>query len=298
MAKAPQSQRRDDEPEIADAAALFGDEAQDRSGSPGPVRPATTGNDDVFDVVGGHPAADDKVVPVAPVPRRSARPTKRSVDVEADEPRAGRQPDESATVDQVWSRGAEWGPTLILLGVVALAFAFLFFLVVSSAEGVGLPFLVLMIGAAVLVVLSYPIVITLERPVRITPEQAIKDYYAALSHHLPHYRRMWLLLSSTGRISSSFGSFEGFKGYWKARLAELRAGRAQGMTPLVFEVQDYKAEKSGGKQFVDARYKVAVYVRGRHAEGPFATIKVQSGLVKGPDNMWYLNNGTLPDSSS
>ena len=26
-----------------------------------------------------------------------------------------------------------------------------------------------------------------------TPEQAVKDYFAALSHHVPHYRRMWLL---------------------------------------------------------------------------------------------------------
>ena len=32
-----------------------------------------------------------------------------------------------------------------------------------------------------------------------TPEQAVKDYYAAASHHFPHYRRMWLLLSADGQ---------------------------------------------------------------------------------------------------
>ena len=74
----------------------------------------------------------------------------------------------------------------------------------------------------VAVVLSYPILITLERPVRITPEQALRDYYGALSHQLPHFRRMWLLLSTAGRISTAYGSFEGFKAYWKDRLATMR----------------------------------------------------------------------------
>ena len=76
----------------------------------------------------------------------------------------------------------------------------------------------------VAVVLSYPILITLERPVRITPEQALRDYYGALSHHLPHFRRMWLLLEHGGRISTAYGSFEGFKAYWKDRLANMRRG--------------------------------------------------------------------------
>ena len=94
------------------------------------------------------------------------------------------------------------------------------------------------------VFLAYPILITLERPVRMTPEQAVRDYYGALSHHMPHFRRMWLLLSKAGRISSAFGSFEGFKNYWKDRLASVREGHAGSLTPLVFDVSEFQAEKS------------------------------------------------------
>ena len=54
----------------------------------------------------------------------------------------------------------------------------------------------------------------------------------ALSHHVPHLRPgMWLLLSNAGRVSSSFGSFDGFKGYWHDRLAQLRQGHAGPLTP-------------------------------------------------------------------
>ncbi len=56
-------------------------------------------------------------------------------------------------------------------------------------------------GAVGLLLLCYPLFITMERPIRITPEQAVNDYYAALSHSIPHTRRMWLLLSEEGRYS-------------------------------------------------------------------------------------------------
>ena len=58
---------------------------------------------------------------------------------------------------------------------------------------------------------------------------------------------MWLLLSTAGRISTAYGSLEGFKAYWKDRLHRIRAGHAGPMTPLVFEVADFKADKSAGK---------------------------------------------------
>ena len=115
--------------------------------------------------------------------------------------------------------------------------------------------------------MSYPILITLERPVRITPEQAVRDFYGALSHHHPHFRRMWLLLSTAGGSRRRYGSFEGFKAYWKDRLGELRAGHASGMTPLVFEVADFKADKSAGKVKIDAEYTLKVWVRGQRKAG-------------------------------
>ena len=85
--------------------------------------------------------------------------------------------------------------------------------------------LILALGGAATVLLSYPMLITLERPVRITPEQAVTDFYAAASHHFPHYRRMWLLLSALGRESGRFSSFEDFRDHWKGRIERLEAGR-------------------------------------------------------------------------
>src|SRR5262249_37765644 len=116
-----------------------------------------------------------------------------------------------------------------------------------------------------------------------------------LSHHLPHYRRMWLLLSSAGRTSSQYASFEGFKAYWKRRQAKLRAlGKAGALTPLVFKIEDFKSEKSAGKTETDATFTVQVSVRAKQAKGPIDAINVEAGFVKGPDGMWYLNKGTLP----
>jgi hypothetical protein len=199
----------------------------------------------------------------------------------------------SEAVEQVWTRGAEWAGTLLLL-VAAGCVSFVLIYGLISAEMFSLAFLALLASGLVLAVLSYPILITLERPVRITPEQAVRDFYAALSHHVPHYRRMWLLLSREGRVSGAFASFEGFRSYWKARLAQLRQGRASGWTPLKFQVEDFKAEKSAGKTDIEATYTVKVSVRGRVAEGPVETVRVRTTLVKGPDRMWYLDRGTLP----
>jgi hypothetical protein len=126
-----------------------------------------------------------------------------------------------------------------------------------------------------------------------TPEQAVRDYYGALSHHMPHFRRMWLLLSKAGRISSAFGSFEGFKNYWKDRLASLRQGHAGSLTPLVFDVSEFQAEKSAGLVRVDADFTLSISVRGQRQAGPIQKIPLKIALVRGPDKMWYLENGTL-----
>ncbi len=196
-------------------------------------------------------------------------------------------------VDVVWTRGAEWGPSLVVLGAWVLAMALLVYIVMGWAP-YGFTFLLLLVGAVGAVVLSYPILITLERPVRMTPEQAVRDYYAALSHHLPHYRRMWLLLARTGRTTSSYGSFEGFKAYWAEKLRTIKGDRAGLMTPLVFEVEDYRGDKSAGKSRVDVKFTLKVSVRGQRQAGPAASIAGQMSLVRGPDKMWYLESGTLP----
>jgi hypothetical protein len=185
---------------------------------------------------------------------------------------------------------------LAVFGWLAAVFAVAY--LAAGAEAYGLAVAAFLLGLLVAVVMCYPIFITLERPVRITPEQAVRDYYGALSHHLPHFRRMWLLLSSAGRISTAYGSFEGFKSYWKSRLETLRAGHAGGFTPLVFEVADFKADKSAGKIMIDAEYTLKVWVRGQRKKGAIHVIPMKIMLVRGPDKMWYLENGTLGRDAS
>ncbi len=104
---------------------------------------------------------------------------------------------------------------------------------------------------------------------------------------------MWLLLSTAGRISTAYGSFEGFKAYWNEKLTTLRAGHAGSFTPLVFEVVDFRSDKSAGKIKIDADFTLKVFVRGKRQEGSVHTIPMRIGLVRGPDKMWYLENGTL-----
>ena len=154
--------------------------------------------------------------------------------------------------------------------------------------------LVLSIGGVAALILCYPLAVTLERPVRVTPEQAVKDFYVALSHFWPHYRRMWLLLSTTGRVSNQFGSYPEFKSYWKRKLAALQGGKAKLLNPLTFEIATFKGEKSVGKSTVDAKFTIAVRLRGKPNEEPIEVARVLTGLVRGPDNMWYLDQGTLP----
>jgi hypothetical protein len=276
----------DDEP-IADVEQLFQDEA------PARPRPPSTGGQrgesvpEAYELEGGEPETPRSPPPTfddvafAPTPLEDAeRPARRVTSL-------------SGTVDQVWSRNAEWGPNLLVIAGCGFLLAFLVYQAMSAGDlmmAIGL----LLVGGAVMAVLSYPIMITLERPVRITPEQAVKDFYAALSHHLPHYRRMWLLLSSAGRRSVSFASYQGFKNYWKGRISQLRGDRAGGMTPLVFKVEEFKSEKSAGLTSIEVKFVVNVFPRGKQNQAPLDSIRVTMGLVKGPDKMWYLNKGTLP----
>jgi len=197
-------------------------------------------------------------------------------------------------VEQVWSRGSEWGSTFVVLACwIAAIFGIAYFAL--GAELYGATGLILLLGGLGAVVLSYPILITLERPVRITPEQAARDYFGALSHHFPHYRRMWLLLSARGRTSPQFASYEGFKAYWIARLGQLHEGHSGRFSPLVFQVEKFHAEKSAGKTEIDARFRLRVLVRGRRGEGPIWSLLLERSFVRGPDGMWYLNEGTLAE---
>jgi hypothetical protein len=285
------------DPEIAAAEGLFQDEPAGKTARP--TTPVTaTGEGETFEL------ADSPFTGVEEA--ESPIPSAPSMDPPAPRLRDPAKPkavrtgesypiDPEALVDVVWSRGAEWGPNLLIVGAWLLGFGLILYFLVGSLP-YGLSFLLLLIMAVGAVILSYPMLITLERPVRITPEQAVKDYYGALSHHLPHYRRMWLLLARSGRTSSSYGSFEGFKAYWNEKLRTIKGDQAGTFTPLVFEVENYRADKSAGKSQTDVKFTLKISVRGKRQDGPIASIPSQISLARGPDKMWYLENGNLPQA--
>ncbi len=249
------------------------------------------------------PDGEDFALEESPAPaRRPPVPPPVWEDEPSDEPRESRpRPapirhlDSASAVDYPWTRWAEWGSMIAALaGWTLVAWTVVYFLLVAELYGAAV--LVFGIGTIVGLALFYPIVITLERPTRMTPEQALRDYFQALSHHVPHHRRMWLLLSNAGRTSSKYASYEGFKRYWRARLARLREkGKASGFTPLSFAIVDFKSERSGGKVAIDATWTIQVFVRGRREEGPIATFPSRGSFAKGPDHMWYIDDGLLED---
>jgi hypothetical protein len=279
-------------PEIADAEALFQDAPAPSGGARlRPVEP-TASPVEAYEVEEQPEASRDRAsVPIEPADTRgtkSSGPGRTRVSAAGVPTR-----DPSEAVDEVWTRSAEWSKSVLLLVGVGVAVGILIYVLLLWEE-FGLAFLVLLAGVVALAVLSYPILITLERPVRVTPEQAVRDYFVALSHHVPHYRRMWLLLSNAGRSAGGFATFDGFRRYWRTRLGELRGGKSSAFTPLKFQVHDFKSEKSAGKSEISVSFTVRVLVRGRQLEGPIETIPVKTTLVKGPDKMWYLDRGTLP----
>jgi len=207
-------------------------------------------------------------------------------------PRAARRSISASEVDQIWTRGAEWGPELVVLGLWALLILFLLYLTLGGGYYM-MALTVLALGVLGGGVLCYPLFITMERPVRMSPERAAKDFYEALSHHRPHYRRMWLLLSNAGRISSKFASYEGFRQYWTDTLKRLKSGRAGATTPLMFQVSGFQDQKDEEKTVADASWTVSVYVRGQREQGPIETLTMESTFSKGPDGMWYLDQGTF-----
>jgi len=296
MADKPSPAAGDDDRRIADAELLFADKTANRPQLGSPQSPEVPPGDDY--------ALEDRDEPVrmvvepffdeAPIARPIVPPAtpKESWTSEELEPdsRVRTQIEDPDSVEQVWSRGAEWGQSLAILAAVVVVAGLLFSWSISAGYN-WLAFLSVLAGGAVFILCSYPILITLERPVRITPEQAVKDFYGALSHHVPHFRRMWLLLSTKGRTSGHFSTFPEFQRYWADRLAKFGAGR---LTPLRFEVSDFKSDKSQGMTSVDAKYTVKVSIRARQDEGPIGTFRVETSMVKGQDRMWYLDQGFLP----
>ena len=115
-----------------------------------------------------------------------------------------------------------------------------------GTEHLGILLLTLLLGGMVAVVLSYPILITLERPVRITPEQALRDYYGSLSHHLPHFRRMWLLLSTADGFDG-IRVIRGIQGVLERSTGHMRKGHAGSIDPAGLRSRRFQGGQKRGQ---------------------------------------------------
>ena len=277
---------RKESDEIADASLLFGAGDLDSS------RPKTAGTPPI-DTTGyeieeresGTPPARPLVRPAEPVRSKASRS-------EAITPR-------SSGVDSLWNRRDEWGADLLRLGG-GIVGSIVFLAMTFSLDRLMTWFVSGMLCLVGLAVLAYPIFITLERPVRMTPEQAAKDYFNALSHLKPHYKRMWLLLGIDGKSCPGFHSFEEFTEYWRTKIVEWKAiaGASGPFNPFEIVVVDFHGEKSSGRTEVEASYTANVVKRGEANALPVVAFAVTGRFAKGDDDMWYLDDGSLPKQSS
>jgi len=308
MAKsAPIPPGDEDKKKVADANWLMGDTAKSkpkpkpkpRPVTPEPKRPLAE-DDHSYDLAGGDGElfgdADEAAppVPIPVVPESSRRPRFKDEWDASEAPATRPHEDADDAVEQVWTRSGEWGTPLFWVGLAAAAILLLVYKAVDATQ-FKVAILVLVLGGPLLLALCYPIFITLERPVRITPEQAAKDYYAMLSYPFPFYPRMWLLLSTAGREAAEFKSYGQFKRYWKRKLAAIQGGRAGFPNPLKFQVENFSSDKSVGQTSLIAKYTLKVF-KGDPAPGnkELAAFQISARVVKGPDRMWYLSSGTLP----
>ena len=301
----------DDSGEIADVSHLFSLPAGNQPPPPPPdlARPFEP---DEYALDGPEPEVDrTPSPPIPPVPPRAPRPSREESptstskpsrveretfeDDESDRPTRSRAAaPASSGVEEVWSRGAEWGGSLVVLGIGAIAAGVLLY-ATFKLDALGL-WVVLAAGClAGLVVLAYPIFITFDRPVRVAPEHAARDFFDAFSHLVPHTRRMWLLLGEDGRRSRSYASYSAFRGHWKGLLAgwKTKAGVSSPFNPFEIEVTDFRSEKSAGASEVEATFTARVVKRSTEGDRVVASYPVEARIVRGPDKMWYLDSPPL-----
>ena len=312
MAKSAPPPSGDDPKKIADADWLMRESAKSNpkpkpKQEPAPPAPAraldeddhsydlAAGDDELFTV--DDPQSPPVPPPVVPKEPRWAKPKDEWEVTDSDVPDHEEEDEDDSGVDQIWTRGAEWGSHLFWVGMAAASVVFVVYRAIDATY-FKLAFFLLFVGGIAVLVLCYPIFISLERPVRITPEQAAKDYFAMLSYPIPFFPRMWLLLSNAGRTSSEYSSYSQFKRYWKRKLGTLQGGKGGFVNPLIFKVENFSSSKSVGQTALNAKYTLKVF-RGEPASGSkeVASFLMSTGLVKGPDRRYsgIFSSGTLPN---
>jgi hypothetical protein len=196
-----------------------------------------------------------------------------------------------------WTRRAESGRTILMMTVAVLGTLILAW-IFADWKTLHIAGWVCIIGAVVTMLLSYPLVVGLERPLRMSPERAVRDYFEALEHHGPLLRRMWLFLAPEGRETRYYSNFDGFQAYWRRRIREWQhRGDAWRVTPVAIMVGQVDSPQDAQNPNIrHLHFTVQVSIRGKRAAGPVATYHVQWTAVRGPDRQWYLLSGDLPES--
>lgn len=285
----------EDSAEIADAASFFRDFPTDDASAPQPPPTSDPGEYELLDA----PVEKKKPTPPPAAPHHEPPPTPTRAErapAREQPPTPSYQEDYEDVVDRVWNRWGEWGPTILRLVLIGAAWLFVLY-VTLSAEHIGRTFFLFVLGLVAMGVCSYPILITLERPVRVTPEQALQDYFGSLNHWFPQYRRMWLLLASPRQDSPPLHSLAALQGYWKAKIGKLRTEYKLPNGPVYFTISGYKSDKSAGKSALVAKYNLDVRGTSDVSTPPIVSFADSQSLVRGPDRMWYLTKARMPERS-
>lgn len=271
----------------SDARRLWDDAPKPQAQSgPGAIRPPAPDEPDEIDLMPvatarkmrTMPAFDDALSPSRPkpVPDRSGRI-------------------ESARDFPLWSRYQESGPALfrvLLSAGVTLLLTWLF----ADWNTIHLAGWFALLGSIATILLAYPLVVGLERPVRSSPERVVRDFLEALEHHVPLYRRMWLLLTPEARETRHYTELSGFREYWKGRIREWRhRGGAWPGTPVVMSIGSLSASPDPGEPLVrHVKFTLAVSLRGRRSSGSVATYDMSWTAERGRDGQWYLRQADPP----
>lgn len=269
---------------------------------PGPAEPPTGGS--VFEPAGGQagtPPAAGRTAGAgrAKRPRPRARPAPQRHEQPAEsvfQPRAtADRSEQSRPVDELpedprdlpkvkpkYERGREAGPVGITLAIIVAVG--LLTMLAGSAVGS----LIMLAGSAWFV---YRMCLILPHPVRVTPEQAVREFYEAFCHLVPNFRRMYLLLSVPAKRDKQVSSYRAFRAYWRWRQAQV-VGKSWFET-VGFELERFETKYNSQRTFAAVDFTLLLYRRG-HSNDPVLVRPVSTTLVKGRDGSWYLNEGVLP----
>ena len=148
----------------------------------------------------------------------------------------------------------------------------------------------ILIGAGLLGV-AYLLVLAPRRIVPCTPINAVQAYFQALGHYLPDYARMYPLLTSNARRSTEFVSYWGFRAYWRYQLCRMKpAGYL--FWPVDCRVDQLKLVSGDDSDLSIVTYRLRFYLRSR-SDQPLRSLAMETNVVRGPDDRWYLNDGRL-----